>query len=227
MNFNYTKKNEYALNNSLVTEMINLYGVPTKLLIVEEINQDNVFGDYSHLKTNNSDIYEMYMLPEQSEDWETDAFEMGSGYMTNFDNITLFVAKSNFDNILEVNEITGNLLVFPNNKIMEITYTDATTPGINNLFTESDAKTVYKLTCKPYAVKLTDELNTEDISVDESNYETLDDYFQELLNDETIQDDEAEVVEYVETVQTIDNVDTTVKEPFLDNSEDDVWGKFN
>lgn len=229
MNFNFTQNAEYTLNTSLVTEMINLYGVLTKFLIVERINlDDNVFGDFSHLKTNNADIFEMYVLPENTEDWDNGGYNMLGMGLTNFENITLFVAKSNFDSIIELPQITGNLIIFPNNKIMEITDTDSVVPGVNNLFTFNDAKSVYKLTCKPYATKLTDELDTIDISVtDEVPYESLDHYFDELITVSDAQDTEAEVTEQVPTVVKVDDIDTIVNKPIINNDETDVFGNFS
>lgn len=229
MNFNFTQNAEYTLNTSLVTEMINLYGVLTKFLIVERVNlDDNVFGDFSHLKTNNQDIFEMYMLPENTEDWDNGGYNMLGMGLTNFENITLFVAKSNFDNIIELPKITGNLIIFPNNKIMEITDTDSVVPGVNNLFTFNDAKSVYKLTCKPYATKLTDELDPTDISVDsEVPYESLDHYFDELISVSDAQDTEAEVTEQVPTVIKVGDTDTIVNKPIVNNDETDVFGNFS
>lgn len=229
MNFNFTQNAEYTLNTSLVTEMINLYGVLTKFLIVERVNlDDNVFGDFSHLKTNNEDIFEMYMLPENTEDWDNGGYNMLGMGLTNFENITLFVAKSNFDNVIELPQITGNLIIFPNNKIMEITDTDPVVPGVNNLFTFNDAKSVYKLTCKPYATKLTDELDTKDISVtDEVPYESLDHYFDELISVSDAQDTEAEVTEQVPTVIKVGDTDTIVNKPIVNNDETDVFGNFS
>ena len=229
MNFNFSGQPEYSLNTSLIEETINLYGVLTKLLIVEKINVDeNVFGDFSHLKTNNDDIHEMYMLPEISEDWDSGEFNMTGFGMSNFENIVLFVAKSNFDGILPVQKITGNLIIFPNNKIMEITDTDATTPGVNNLFTQSDAKSVYKLTCKPYFAKLSTELSPTDISYEAGDsYDTLDNYFEELVNIKTDQDEEAEITPQSTKVHKTDgDFDTKTEEAIVDKTEDDIWGKF-
>lgn len=227
MNFNFTQTPDYQLNNSLVEEMINMYGVPTKFLLVEKINiDDNVFGDYSHLKTDNTQIFEMFMLPETSEDWESEGYGFSSFGLTNLENVILFVAKSNFDSIAELKEITGNLLVFPNNKIMEITDTDATVPGINNLFTYNDAKSVYKLTCKPYHFKLIEELDNVDISVDDTPYETLDNYFQELIDQTDNQDIEAEVTAQVQAVEKDEVADELVQKPIVDKTEEDIFGKF-
>lgn len=228
MNFNFTQKSEYQLNTSLAEEMIRLYGVLTKFMLMERINKDdNVFGDYSHLKSDSNQIFDIYMLPENSEDWDTDNFSLTSFGMVNFENVSLFVAKSSFDSIAEFGKITGNLIVFPNNKVMEVTHVDATVPGINNLFTYNDAKSVYKLTCKPYDFKLINEVDNVDVSVESGvPYETLDVYFQELINNAVEQNDEAQVTPQVTTVNQKPLIDQKILKPIVDRTEDDVWGQF-
>lgn len=266
MNFNFSNKSEYSLNTSLTSEMIGLYGVLTKFLITEKINiDDNVFGDFSHMKTDSESIYEINMLPENSDDWDSEGFNMDGFGLSNFENVILFASKGSFDGIIEFKKITGNLIIFPNNKIMEITDCDATVPGINNLYTYNDTKSVYKLTCKPYSAKLINELDQEDIAyegfedvgsisnpsnvtedddsitdeveeIEDYNsitdevdpYDVLDEYFANIINEKDDQDTEAEVTEQVQTVQDggDDAVDTIKEEPYVDNSEDDVWGTF-
>ena len=223
---------EYVLNESLIREMIGLYGVLTKFILVKRINRDDtVFGDFSHLKTDSEKIYNIHMLPEVSEDWDTTDYGFTQFGLTNFDNISLFVAKSAFNQIPDiVNEsekIVGNLIMFPNNKLMEITNVDLTVPGINNLFTYNDAKSVYKLSCKPYDIKLINELDNIDISAEaEVEYETLDTYFQELIDISDAQDTEAEVTEQVTTITKTTDVDTKVQKPIVDKTEDDIFGAF-
>jgi len=231
MNFNFSEEPEYDLNNSLVTEVINLYGVLTKFLITEKINHDStVFGDYTHMKSNSEDIFEIYMLPEISEDWNEGDYSFNQGYFNNFDTINLFAARADFEDIIgtesDIEKIIGNLVTLPNNHLMEVTHVNITVPGVNNLFTYSDAKTVYTLSCKPYDNKLIQELDTVDISVqeDDTPYETLDTYFTELINQAAEIDTEVEVTESVETVIKTGGIDTKTNKPIVDTDEDDVWG---
>lgn len=226
MNFNFQVQPEYQLNTSLIEEVIRLYGVLVKFLVTQKINEDlTVFGDYSHMKSDNSKIYDMYMLPETSEEWDSGGFGMSQFGLMSLENITLFAAKSSFDqpDHDEMSEIVGNLIVLPNNRIMEITNVDVTVPGVNNLFTYNNAKSVYKLTCKPHDFKLINELDTNDISVDpDVQYETLDGYFQELIGDKTEQDNHTEIQQ-----QVLVNVQgSKVLRPIVDKSEDSVFGTF-
>ena len=141
----------------------------------------------------------------------------------------MFAAKSAFNapEMDELKEIVGNLIVLPNNKIMEITSADIAVPGINNLFTYNDAKSVYKLVCKPYDAKLINELDALDITAEDGvPYDTLDTYFQELIDENTTQDTEAEVTPQVSTVTKTGTIDTKVDRPIIDASEDDVFGNY-
>lgn len=232
MGFNFNSQPEYQLNSSLITEMISLYGVLAKFLVTEKINQDEVFGDYSHLKSDSLKIYDMYVLPENSEDWDSSGYNFSNFGLINLENVSLFVAKSNFDSIgttanNQFSGIVGNLFIFPNNKIMEITDVELTVPGVNNLFTFNDAKSVYKLVCKPYDFKLINELPAEDITYSEQAYETLDNYFQDLIGVSTEQDTEAEITPQVTTVVTSGDTDQKVTKPIVDKSESDPWGSFS
>ncbi len=232
MNFNISKQPEYQLNTSLIEEVIRLYGVLVKFLVTEKINEDQtVFGDYSHMKSDNNKIYDIYMLPETSEDWDSGGFGMSNFGLMSLENITLFAAKSAFDtvpdSIEDQHEILGNLIVLPNNRVMEITNVEATTPGVNNLFTYNDAKSIYKLTCKPHDFKLINELDTVDIAIDPTvPYETLDVYFQELIGDKVQVDNATNVTPEVTTIDKTTVFDTKVKKPIVDRSEDDVFGGF-
>lgn len=229
-NFNFTGSNDYALNTSLITEVINLYGIETKFLVVEEENQDtSVFGDFSHLKTDDTKIYDINMLPETSEDWESDNYKFNDFGSTNFNNIILFAAKSSFTAIFEddFKLIHGCLVVLPNQKVMEITDVDVTVPGVNNLFTEVDAKSVYKLTLKPHSFKSVSEIDNADIAVDSDvPYEGLDVYFNELLEQKDEQDIAMNVTGEVTTVDKSGDTDVKVDKPIIDNDEENVWGDF-
>ena len=111
----------------------------------------------------------------------------------------------------------GNLVVLPNNRIMEIVNFEFEVPGVSNLFTNNDTKNVYKATLKTYDVKLVSELPSTDLgAVGEADYSTLDSYFLELTNERTEVDTEAEI--------TTDVV--TQPKPVVDTTEDSVFGKF-
>lgn len=239
MSFNYNFNNapDYDLNASLIDEVINLYGVLVKFLKVHQINKDDViFKDYSSIKTNSDDIFEIYLMPENTENWDNAGFNYTQFSLIDMNNINMFCSKFSLEAMsIDVKSIIGNLVVLPNNKIMEITNYDFCTPGVNNLFTFNNAKSVYKLTLVPYNVKINDELDVVDImhkdteDLGEVKYDTLDKYFDELINIKNEQDFETEIKDTVQVVQktgSLSNIDIVINKPIINREEDDVFGNF-
>lgn len=232
-NYNIDEAPEYDLNAELIDECINLYGIPTKFLVVQKLNSDDtIFGDYSSIKTDGTKIFDVYMMPENSDSWDSGGYNFSEFSMLNNDNTSVFVSKNSVQNIitLDFKDLYGNLVVMPNNKIMEVTDVQFEVPGVNNLFTFKNAKSVYKLTLKPYSVKLTDEINQADISVDPlEDYSTLDNYFAELTDIKTSQDTEMEINPSVDVIKKEIGIeiDSVQRKPRVSNTEDSVFGEFN
>lgn len=239
MNFNFSRKPDYQLHTSMIEELIRLYGVNLKLLIVERVNlDDTIFGDWTHLKSNADDIFDIMALPETSESFDIQNYQFSEFGFNLFENCSLFVAKSEFDKCnLELKKIIGNLVVFPNGKVHEITDVDWQTPGINNLFTYEDQKSVYKISTKPYEFKLNSEISNEHLKTEydpevtqftkdldtifsdelpkdfektehQDNFDKLDNYFNELID---IKNDQKTEVEILDTTKSaVDSKDKFV-----------------
>ena len=230
-NFNINDNPEYDLNASLIDETINLYGIPVKFLVTTKLNSDdNIFGDYSSIKTDNSKIFEIYAMPENAESWDSGGYNFSEFGMLNLDAVAVFVSKNTVENIMELDfkQMYNNLVVMPNNKVMEVTDVQFEVPGVNNLFTFKNAKSVYKLTLKPYALKLTDEINQADISIEDGeDYSTLDNYFDELLDRKIAVDTEMEINPSVDTIIKSEPIDIVQKRPFINKTEDSIFGEFS
>lgn len=207
MNLNFSNQPESDLNKSLIKEVIDTYGIKIKFLKTEKINIDNVLGDFSHMKTDKDKIFEMFALPENSESFDNTNYGFDSFGFLDFDNINLFVAKDDFNDICELKDIVSNLIVLPNNKVMEITNCEYMVPGINNLFTYNDSKSVYKLSCKPHEFKLVSEVKDEhlinELKVEDPNrkyfgkvqtslYKDTKDVFENTKSDEELKEIETE-----------------------------------
>ena len=229
-NYNTNDKPEYDLNASLIDETIQLYGIPVKFLVTTKINVDNtVFGDYSSIKTDNTKIFEIYALPENTESWDSGGYNFSEFGMLNLDAISVFVSKITVEDIMELEfkEMYNNLIVMPNNKVMEVTDVQFEVPGVNNLFTFKNAKSVYKLTLKPYAIKLTDEIDQKDISIDDEDYNTLDNYFDELLNRKVDLDNDMEINPSIDTIIKKPDIDEVKQKPRVNKETDSIFGEFN
>lgn len=227
-NFNFSAKPDYVLNTSLIEEVIGLYGVLVKFLVVEKINRDDVvFGDYSHLKSDSAKVFDIYMLPEESENFDNMNFSFNSFGLINSETINLFMPASALETIGLTKGLAGNLVVLPNNKVMEITAESWETPGMNNLFTNADAKAVVKLSCKNYDFKLINELDTVDIKHDvDVPYTTLDSYFNELIDQTQDQNTTASITNTAQTVQKTGTNDVKVTKPIIDKTEVDMWNGY-
>lgn len=162
INLNFSRQNEYILHNQLIEEYINMYGVCVKLVKTEKLNIDKeVFGDWSSIKTNNNDTFEIFVVPEDNENYQQQDMSFGDFGFTFSDTVNVFVSAQTCLHLgLGINELMGCLIVFPSNKIMEITNAEFNVPGVNNLWAYGDAKSVFKLSLATYNIKMHDELDS-------------------------------------------------------------------
>lgn len=199
MNFNISSKPEYNLQGQMTGELISLYGIKIKYMIIEKINRDDlVFGDYSHVKTNASSIFEIYALPETSETWDNLNVNFTSFGMQTQESVNLFISKKNVESIYPefytskgLSGVVGNLVVMPNGRIMEITDCQFEVPGISNLYANADQKNVFKLTCVTYNNKVQNEIDDTTLA-NEPEFVSLENYFNELVDTGNEQESAAE-----------------------------------
>lgn len=204
--------NEYQLNASLVDEAIRIYGVPLKLILSEKINEDSVFGDFSHLKVDNTSIFEIYGFPDNADEYEAgETLSSNFGFMGET-NVDIYISKFSFDKIfadkkkgeIQLDKIVNSLIVLPSQKVLEITDLKVETPSINNLFMFNNLKNCYRLKCRSYHFKEQDELSsdmfnsnsTDNDYLDTNELKTLESYFDELTTIKEEQD--LETKEYME-----------------------------
>lgn len=205
MNFNFTHSNEYLLNIDLIDEFITLYGTDVKLLITEKKNLDRtVFGDWSSIKTNDKDVFDIYVYPENTDAYESNGYRFGDFGFVSTDNATVFISiKSASKYNLTIEQLMSSLIIFPSNKVMEITDVEYQVPNINNLWAYSDQKSCYKLSLRTYEFKPHDEIDNnvntlevekvEDFENMKENFDSLDNYFETLLKEKSDIEYEAEV----------------------------------
>ena len=204
--------NEYQLNASLADEVIRVYGVPLKLILSEKINEDSVFGDFSHLKVDNTSIFEIYGFPDNADEYEAgEALSSNFGFMGET-NVDIYISKFSFDKLfadkkkgeIQLDKIVNSLIILPSQKVLEITDLKVETPSINNLFMFNNLKNCYRLKCRSYHFKEQDELSsdmfnsnsTDNDYLDTNELKTLESYFDELTNIKEEQD--LETKEYME-----------------------------
>lgn len=270
MNFNITRQPDYDLQGSLTAELINLYGIPIKLIITEKKQYDDtVFGDFQSIKANKKDIFDLYGLPENSEEFDDLDINFSEFGMLNTETIRLFISKESLQEISYQNmtakdeehilddtqqpidrgktfrndgavpssgfefinadlrnapvmSLQSNLIILPNDRLMEVTDVQFMVPGINNLFTQKDAKNVYKVTLKAYSKKPNDNIETfKEVSSEDNegdlkgSYKELEEYFDELTNTNNDQESEARVETNKTTEKTLEY-----------HEDDSVFGRF-
>jgi len=189
INFNYSTDNsldkEYELARNMVAEVINIYGIRIKYIITEKVNQDDIFGEFSHIKVDNTNVHEFFVKPEETDQWGGEGDLFSKFGLQNLDTISVFVSREDMEKIhpeivqregkttIE-NLPHGNLVVFDSNKIMEVTDMKLAGDfgGRNNVYDSNLTKNVYKLTLKTYIANRDDYSAAEDISnSDEVEYE--------------------------------------------------------
>lgn len=228
MNFNFTHKNEYVLNVNLIDEAIRLYGIDAKILVTDKNNVDiEVFGDWSSVKTDNKNIFDVHLLPANADDLDRGNYMFSDFGLNIQDSCEVFISAKEVSKYnLDMHTMLSSLVIFPSNKVMEITNVEWQVPGINNLWAYSDAKSAYKLTLRAYEFKLhdfegnmnnSDLVNTleteskEDTEIQYENYDVLDGYFETLLK-------EKEDLQYEAEVKDLNSV-KVYEEPNLDKRE--------
>lgn len=242
MNLNFTHKNDYNLNKKLIDEMIKMYGIECKLLLVEKNHVDpEVFGDWDSINTN-CEVKYVHLLPNGSDDIDHQ-YPFGDFGFNTFETSTVFLSAYEFEyNNLSIKQLLSSLIVFPSNKVLEITDVQHQVPGINNLWSYSDEKSAYKLTLRTYefrlhdetdgnlmcSTELGDEFSKEFIDEDlkdtieekKDNYDVLDNYFDKLLK----QKDDIEYESEIRSVTRVNDNNDNKKSPIVINNEKDPFG---
>lgn len=186
MNFNLggteNTSGEYELFRSTTQELINLYGIYSKYIKVDRINQDFVFGEHTHISIDKDKVFEFYMLPGETDNWAGAGDLFSKFGLQNNDSIKMYIGVENMleihPNIVEKigkgwDFIVGNLVVLPNNKIMEITSFEHEVEGNNNLFTYDQRKNVYSINLKSYIANHDEYSKAQDIT-DSDTYDYKD-----------------------------------------------------
>ncbi|MGI7717467.1 hypothetical protein ACNGMK_09505 [Campylobacter coli] len=231
MNFNQ-HSNEYDLSGSVTEELIRLYGAPLKLIITKKINRDLTFGDFSHFKADNRACFEIFGMPENSEEFDQyERLQTQFGVLLDT-SIGLYVSKISTFNLVQpsmnskneydvtlpdsrIHDLIGSLIIVPSGKILEITEITLDCFGLNNVFLYNQYKNVYKFKCKTYVFRKSDELENDFVIRSD-----------ELLDKQTPNTDmHNELEKYFDELSSIKDKQQQETKDFYTNS-DDVFGRF-
>ena len=164
-NLNNSRKPEVDLYKSLIDESIEIYGIPCKYLYSEKMNKNIVFKDFSHMKVEelNPDSYkDIFLLPENAEDWEGDVVYNNFGFYNQWTQHLYISRQTVLDLYPDFDEIgrsvlVNSLIVTPAGTVLEITNVETYDPNINNLWAFADRTSMYKLAVKIYDHNIADE----------------------------------------------------------------------
>ena len=168
-NLNNSRKPDYDLNESLINEQINLYGLPVKILESERIAEDFIFRDFAGFKVDTSfgHFKDIVIQPEIVEDFDGDQSFGQFGFYNN-QSAAFFISKKTildayglteeeFKKSTTRSKIINSLIITPGEVILEITDFTSSTPGVNRLFGFVDSPSVYKITTQVYKNNIADE----------------------------------------------------------------------
>lgn len=219
--------NEYELFNSQTEENISMFGLGITYIKSEGQNLDNIFGEYTHKKLNQTNVFnDVPVLPENSED-----FDMLGNTFSKFG----FVQTETFHCYISANEAdkigyedfrrqaVGDLIVLPNNKKFEITFVDHEVVGANNMFPYTNNKNVYMIKTqiwsyngdvKEESTVTTDENGNETIEdkLDNLNFTSLDELFNTDESNDTIPV-EKKITSDIKAVQKEESTKINVQKP--------------
>jgi hypothetical protein len=183
MNFNFSQKPEYDLYRKLTHENIQLYGIPCKFIRTTKENKDFIWGEYSHLKIDNDNVFEIHLKLGNDSGWNTQNIYSKFGIMDQ-DQTDLYISGINLALIHPDlanysaqgwDEIIGDLIVFPSGKTMEVTHIEEEVDGQSNLFAYTDLKNLYKISAKIY-INNSDEI-TQAVIEDVPSFTNLESIF--------------------------------------------------
>lgn len=216
MNFNL-HRNEYDLQGLQTEEFIRLYGACCKLILTKKINIDKTFGDFSHIKTDGRNCFEIFAYPENLDEfdqYERLQTQFGIPYDTS---IGMYVSKITAYNLAQmsinsqneydvtladkrIQDLIGSIIIVPSGKAVEIVEVSLDAVGLNNTFLYNNSKNVYRFRCKTYVFRAGDEIDSDMVirnpellekqNANNDAFDIIGDYFDELTKTKQKQDEE-------------------------------------
>lgn len=248
-NFNISRSPEYDLYNACTREMIDLYGIECKLVLVKKLGVSSIVNEWASIQTDGEKIFDICVLPESAEAFDSMDYQFNNFGFIPTDNMTCYISASALDAIIDFREVISNLIVLPSGKVMEITDINQWTQQTNNLYAYPDDKTAYTLRLVPYEFKLHDRITDKhligDPDVIDPDAEVIGELktslykFNEKKSIPSKSKEDLEAItrenykvlgSYLESLEAkAEQQDLEVrdpKDPIYDTSEVDIWHKY-
>ena len=169
---------EYSLSSILTEELITITGIIAKYIRTDLVNTSSIFSEFTHLKANNADIFDIKLMPENSEGFNNANDILSKFGIMSADSINFLVHRNELLIPYVNGEFTncvGDLVILETGKVFEVTDLETEVPGLNNMFTYQNEKNTYMLKCKAY------NYNHDEIDVSDLSFGNLDEMFGESL----------------------------------------------
>jgi hypothetical protein len=132
-----------------------MYGVECDFLLTEKMNVDKVLMDFSHLKLSEKNSKKVYLLPENTQNWE-DEFQFNIFGLENKRYVNFYISRNSLIKLAideDFSKLINSLIVTPSGSILEISSVTDKFENVNNLFLYDDTSSVLRITCVPYYAK--------------------------------------------------------------------------
>ena len=142
---NYTE--EYSLFRDMTEEQIDLFGLEIKYVKSTNQNMDMIFGEFTHKKLKQDGVVSMFVLPENSEEFDGMSVFGKFGFIQN-ETFNCFVSAKTLEKLgyeSPRTQIVGDIIVLPNGKKFEVTFVEHEVKGMNNMFPYANQKNVYMM----------------------------------------------------------------------------------
>jgi len=201
MNFNL-KPTEIGTYINQFHESINTFGIKAKYLFSENINKDDLLGEYDHVKYTGNNAFDVYIKFQDDSTFNSDDLYSNFGLQMT-DTIKIYVSKKTFENLPRIEPQANDLIVVDEmDNIFEITHVERELDGVG--FYGGKEKFIgFLLTTHYY--KINSDSFDEELSLE----------LDEVPRNETRKETESSNNEKIENEFDM----------FVDNSEKSPWGQ--
>ncbi len=196
INLNIQSKPEYDLIGNQTHDMIQMFGTQVQILKTEKMGTNKTFGEFSHLKVNEDDFFNVFIIMEDQADYDVSNL-FGRFGLESANTINAQISGVSMKEVLLDNDtdptgdninyadIVGALVKMPSGQFFKVNSVNHEVQGGNNLFVYASQKNVYDIVLKPYIYEKASEVEeTGDIETD-LDFESMDNFFDNLLQSNT------------------------------------------
>jgi hypothetical protein len=150
---------DYELSGNLTSEVIDIYGFSINYIKTQKVNMDKIYSEFTHLRADNDSVFQVSVYPENTAGFENHNDLFSKFGILGMDSTNLMISYNSLLKVYPDKQFqkgTGDLIVLPSKKVLEIVDIESQVNGLNNMFVYDNQKNVYILKCKPYNFNMDD-----------------------------------------------------------------------